>query len=126
MRITLLTLMAAMLVGCGTIDRLGSGVSSPFRGDGLRGAQAEVGGLRFRTRLSVVSEDRRGFATATRGAARAPVSAAEAGRLRATEYCIRRFGGSEIAWDIAPEGFDAAAAVEADGTLRLRGVCLTR
>lgn len=126
MRIAILLVAVATLAGCATVNRVASGVTSPFRGDGFRGTASEVEGTRFRTRLNVVSDDRRGFVTATRGAARAVSAAAEAGRLRGVEHCIREFGGSEIAWDVAPGDAAAAGALAEDGALLLRGVCLTR
>lgn len=125
MRVTVLVVGAAIaLSGCGALSGLSSGVSSPFTGGGLRGAQSEIAGLRFRTRISSTSDDKRGFSTRTRGAARNVAAAAEAGRVRAVEYCIRQFGGSEIVWTAGPER--EQLPLDEGGALVLAGTCIIR
>ena len=118
--------LAIGLSGCATLGSLASGVSAPFRGGGLRGSQTEIDGLRFRTRLSDAGPEGRAFTTVTRGAARGPAAAAEAGRVQAVEYCLRRFGGSEIVWSAGPEAAAAGARLDASGALVLAGVCVSR
>ena len=117
-----------LLASCGRLDGLTSGVSGLFDRNGaggLRGAPTEFGGVRFRTRMTIESEDRRAFATATTG--RGPATdAAEAGRVRAVEYCLRRFGGSNIVWSVGPESAPVSHLRDDRGALILRGVCVTR
>ena len=124
MKVSGLVMAAALsLSGCGILD----GASSPFSGGGgLRGAQTEVNGVRFRTRVSAVTEDDRGFVTTTRGAGRSPSAAAEAGRVQAVEYCLRRFGGSDIVWTAGPDRAPTATSLDQSGALLLAGTCVTR
>lgn len=129
MKITVLIVGATVaLSGCGALSGLSSGVSSPFSGGGsaLRGSLTEIGGIRFRTRVSAVTEDRRGFSTATRDAGRSIEAAAEAGRVQAVEYCIRRFGGSGIVWSVGPDRPPEQVALGEGGTLVMAGTCVTR
>lgn len=114
---------ALFLAGCDTLSGLVSGASSPFSGGGgLRGAGTEVDGIRFRTRVASTSEDGRGFATSTSGGARGVAEAVEAGRVQAVSYCLRRFGGSEIAWTRGPDD----RITLTDGNVILSGACITR
>ncbi|SDZ03931.1 hypothetical protein SAMN05444004_105137 [Jannaschia faecimaris] len=128
MKVTVLVVGAALsLSGCGAFGSLSSGASSPFSGmGGMRGSQSEIEGIRFRTRVSAVSEDKRGFTTMTRGAARNLTAAAEAGRVEAVEYCIRRFGGSEIIWTAGPDREPEQMPLDTSGALVLAGACVTR
>ncbi|CTQ49635.1 hypothetical protein [Jannaschia donghaensis] len=116
------------LSGCGTLGSLSSGASSPFSGGGggLRGSQSEIDGIRFRTRVSSVTADDRGFTTLTRGAGRDLAAAAEAGRVEAVEYCIRRFGGSEITWTLGPDRPAGETPLDQAGALILAGTCISR
>ena len=117
-----------LLGSCGRIEGITSGASGLFSRNGaggLRGAPTEFEGVRYRTRVTIESEDRRAFATATTG--RGVVGgAAEAGRVRAVEYCLRRFGGSDIAWVVGPDSAVANPVRGDRGALILRGVCITR
>ncbi len=123
-----LLLGLTLIASCGRLDGLTSGVSGLFDRNGaggLRGAPTEFGGVRFRTRMAIESEDRRAFLTATTG--RGPATdAAEAGRVRAVEYCLRRFGGSDIVWSVGPESVPVSPLRDDRGALILRGVCVTR
>ncbi|WP_298429481.1 hypothetical protein [uncultured Jannaschia sp.] len=126
MTLRTLTLIAALvgLAGCGTFDSLASGASGPFSGGGgLRGSATEVGGVRFRTR---VSGDGRAFTTATRGADRSVAGALEAGRVKGVEYCIKRYGGSDITWTIGPDRPVEEVVLGDGGALILQGTCVTR
>ncbi|WGH77653.1 hypothetical protein [Jannaschia ovalis] len=122
---TLMLIAMLGLAGCGTLGSLSSGDSGPFRG-GFRGASNEVDGVRFRTRVSATSEDARSFATATRSAGRSLSGALEAGRVRAVEYCITRFGGSDIDWALGPDRPVEEVALDESGALVLTGRCITR
>lgn len=126
MKLTVVLLGALALAGCGTIGSLSSGASSPFGGGGLRGAQNELDGTRFRTRIGGNRDDRRAFVTATRGAGRNLVGAVEAGRVEAVRFCLMRFGGSEIAWAQGPDRPIEQIALDGSGALVLSGRCVTR
>ncbi|WP_179378463.1 hypothetical protein [Jannaschia marina] len=128
MKVTVLVVGATLaLAGCGTLGSLSSGASGPFSGGGgLRGSQSEIAGIRFRTRVSAVSEDNRSFQTVTRGAGRSLSAAAEAGRVEAVEYCIRRFGGSDIVWTAGPDREVEQIPLDDSGALVLTGTCVTR
>lgn len=125
MKLTVVLLGALALAGCGTIGSLSSGASSPF-GGGLRGAQNDVDGTRFRTRIGGGRDDRRAFVTATRGAGRNLIGAAEAGRVEAVRFCLTRFGGAEIAWAQGPDRPIEQIALDGSGALVLSGRCVTR
>ena len=126
MRLVILLVGALALPGCATLARVGSTVTEPFQDlGGVRGRLAEINGVRFRSRISVASPDRRGFVTRTGGASRGVASAAEAGRLRAVEYCLERFGGSEIVWSAGPDRPVEEMTLDRD-VLFLRGTCVTR
>ena len=121
------TILAGCLLlgGCG-FSGIGSGDSGLFPRGGLRGSVEEVDGLRFRSRVTSLGEDDRGFAVRTRGAGRALSAAAEAGRTEAVRYCLTRFGGSEIAWLAGPDREITQMAIEDDGALLLTGRCIAR
>lgn len=119
-------LLILALSGCGVLRGVGSAVTSPFAGGGLRGAQTEIGELRFRTRVAATTADGRGFVATTSGAGRSPAGAAEAGRTQANAYCVRRFGGSEIVWAVGPDGPAGPIAVDGAGRVTLSGTCVTR
>ncbi|MEM9795121.1 MAG: hypothetical protein AAF919_01440 [Pseudomonadota bacterium] len=123
MRFVLLLSFALAVAGCGRLPFLGD--SSPFQ-SGLRGTQSEVQGIRFRTRVASSRATPRMFTTTTRGASRNVGAALEAGRVRAVEYCLRRFGGSEIAWQVGPDRAPEEVALEGRGLLVLSGTCTTR
>ena len=116
---------ALLLTGCG-FSGIGSGDSGLFPGGGIRGNASEVSGIRFRSRASVLSEDKRSFAVTTRGAGRDMAAAQEAGRIEAVGYCLRTFGGSDIEWAVGPSDTPEALPLGDDGALVLTGRCLTR
>ncbi|MEM7643549.1 MAG: hypothetical protein AAF366_13615 [Pseudomonadota bacterium] len=119
------------LTGCGIVQPITSGlagVSSPFSGPGAgtRRGVAEVQGIRFRTRVTATSDDRRSFLTSTPGAAQAPVAASEAGRTQAITYCLRLFGGSQIQWSVGPDVEPEQIVLDQSGTLVMSGRCVVR
>ncbi|MEM8823932.1 MAG: hypothetical protein AAGF30_10020 [Pseudomonadota bacterium] len=120
------------LSGCGIARSLGDGVSSLVRplpgigGPSVRRGVVEVSGIRFRTRVTATSEDRRSFNTSTPGAVQAPQAAAEAGRTQAITYCLRTFGGSQIQWTVGPDVEPEDIVLDEAGTLILAGRCVTR
>ncbi|MEM8850589.1 MAG: hypothetical protein AAGE03_11210 [Pseudomonadota bacterium] len=131
MRLFLVLAAGMSLTGCGIIQPITSGltgISSPFLGPGAgtRRGVAEVQGVRFRTRVTATSDDRRNFLTSTPGAARAPVAASEAGRTQAITYCLRLFGGSQIQWTVGPDVEPEQIALDDAGTLVMSGRCVVR
>lgn len=128
MRIIAGLALAAVVAGCGGLGG-GSGFSGPFSGgggNGLRGQAAEVDGVRFRSRLNTDRADRRAFVVTVGSAARNPSAAREAGRTRAAEYCLRTFGGTEIAWVDGPDDAPEEIRLGDRGGLVLSGRCLAR
>lgn len=119
-------LIAIALTGCGNFASLSSGDSGLLPRGGFRGAPTEIDGVRFRTRISATSEDRRSFATSTRSAGRSLEGALESGRVRAVQYCLNRFGGSNIEWAVGPDRPVAEVALDESGALVLSGRCITR
>lgn len=127
MKFTVLLVGALALSGCGTFGSLSSGASGPFSGGGgFRGNRTEINGVRFRTRVQSSRENRRAFTTTTRGAGRNLAAAAEAGRVQAVEYCLKRFGGSDILWTAGPDRDIEEIAISDNGALVLVGTCVTR
>lgn len=122
---------AALLVlsGCGVVRGVAIGLTSPFSGaggSGLRGAQTEIAGLRFRTRIATTTEDGRGFSATTSGARRSVEGALEAGRTQGGAYCLRRFGTSTIVWTLGPDRPVEQVAMEGRDRVALTGTCVAR
>lgn len=117
---------ALTLTGCGSFSGIGSGDSGLFPNGGIRGNSSEVSGIRFRSRVTVTSEDDRSFFTTTQQAGRDIAAAMEAGRLEAVRYCIRNFGGSDIEWTVGPSETPEELPLNEDGALVLSGRCLNR
>ncbi len=127
MKTAFLLLVTLTLASCGTLGSLSSGASGPFSGGGgLRGAQNEIGGTRFRTRISSTRDDPRAFVTVTRGAGRNLAGAVEAGRVEAVRQCLSTFGGSDIVWTQGPDRPIEQIALDGSGALVLSGRCVTR
>ena len=128
--------LSVSLAGCGRLDSLASGDSAgssagsassvPFSGNGLRGRLSVVDGVRFRSRITALSEDRRGFTAETRGATRNLALALEAGRLEAVRYCLTTFGGSDIDWTLSPDRPATEVRLSDRGSVVLAGRCVTR
>ncbi|WP_371157738.1 hypothetical protein [Jannaschia sp. 2305UL9-9] len=123
--IIMLTAVAGLVAGCG-FSGIGSGDSGLFGPSGVRGSSEQVRGIRFRSRLSVTSEDDRSFAVSTAGAGRGISGAIEAGRVEAVRYCLNRFGGSEISWTYGPEQDAETIRLDDRGALVMTGQCIAR
>ena len=120
-----LLLLAVLVLTVPACGRLPFSDGGPFRG-GLRGAPAEIEGVRFRSRVAGLEGDARAFSVATRGAGRAVPLALEAARVEGLRFCLRRFGGTEIAWAQGPDQPPERVALREDGALVLTGRCLAR
>ena len=90
------------VAGCGVARNVGGAVgigSASARGSN----RLEVNGVTYRSRLDIDGEARRDLTITVRPFRADPEMALEAGRYRATVYCLRRFGSSETAWAIGPD-----------------------
>ncbi|MCG7494757.1 hypothetical protein [Thalassobius sp. Cn5-15] len=76
----------------------------------------------YPTQLSAVGGDNTAFAVNVDRIEQGVDAAREAGRHRATKYCVTEFGKSDVVWINGPD--DAAAdLVVSNGSLTLRGRC---
>ena len=87
-----------------------------------RDAPVLFDGKRFKASVDAPRDDRRDFAVVVRDAAGTSDAARRAGRYEAVQYCIKRFGGSEIIWADAPET-NPDSLLTAEGQLVLQGSC---
>lgn len=69
-------------------------------------------------------QDRKNFEVSVRRADQGLDGAREAGRYEGTQYCLKNFGTSDIAWSIGPESEDEVLVLSG-GSLILRGACVT-
>lgn len=101
----ILSLVAALLAGCGS-----------------RKVQETFDGQSFRTKAGRVEDDRQQFVIAVSPASVSLQGAAEAGRYESTRYCIENYGNSEVDWVVGPDQDPGTYRIEND-TLVLRGKC---
>lgn len=83
-------------------------------------------GIDFRTDTDTTRADRRAFSTTVREAGQNVAAAQRAGRYSATEYCVRRFGSSEIDWAPASAAAPDTLGLTEKGELILTGRCAAR
>lgn len=83
-------------------------------------------GIDFRADTDAPRGARRAFSTTVREAAQNVAAAQRAGRYSATEYCVRRFGSSEITWAEASATAPETLALTEKGELVLQGRCAAR
>ncbi len=120
-RIALMLLVIASVAGCGRLglDRIGTGSAA-----GVKRNNATIEGVRYRSQVSVDSEDKRDFTITV-----TPVgnvrNAQEAGRYQSTVYCLRTFGGSDTEWIAGPDVEPQDAQIS-DNSLLLKGRCTQR
>ena len=81
--------------------------------------------MTYRSRLDIDGEARRDLTITVRPFRADPEMALEAGRYRATVYCLRRFGSSETAWAIGPDTPLDQLPIT-DDSVTLRGSCTAR
>lgn len=79
-------------------------------------------GERFRTKIDVDKNDRQSFVVRVSNASKTLEGAREAGRYKATEYCIERYGNSAVDWTVGPDSPNAELTIEKD-VLFLNGRC---
>lgn len=121
-RIVIMLLVIVSVAGCGRLglDRIGSGASTA----GAKRNTVDINGVRYRSKVSVDSEDKRDF-TINVSPAGNVVNAQEAGRYQATVYCLRTFGGSDKDWVLSPDVEPQEARISDNG-LVLQGRCTQR
>jgi len=120
-----ITLILALLAGTGACSRIGDGLDRIGFGGGAKRAQTVFDGVRFRSRLSTDSDDKRAMTITVTPFAVNPEAALEAGRYKATVYCLRTYGGSDTEWQVGPDTPLDALPVT-DDTITLRGRCIQR
>jgi hypothetical protein len=82
-------------------------------------------GMKITAKVSATSDDKRDFDVVVRDAADKAGPAARAARYEATQYCLKRFAGSDVVW---ADGVlqDAKTLITADGSLVRQGRCVQR
>lgn len=108
-RATLVALAGLTLAGCSNGGRL------------LDGREA-YDGIYFRARLSADREDRDSFVVTVQSARQSLEGAREAGRHKAVQHCIERFGNSYIDWAQGPDVEDGELVFDGE-TLVFAGRC---
>jgi hypothetical protein len=120
-RIVTAVVMVSLVGGCG------GGIPMPFGKDrALRSGKIAFEGIRFRSDVDVLSEDRRDFTVSVRGASRNPVAAQQAAEFEAVKYCLGIAGGSDVDWTVDPYREADAIIIAADDTLNIAGRCTKR
>jgi hypothetical protein len=118
MRGIVLIAMMASLSGCGVFG---------FGKDrALRSERVLFDGIRFRSDVDTVSEDRRDFTVTVRGASQSPGGAQEAAEFEAVKHCLGLFGGSEITWTVDPYQDPETLELGENDTLTIAGRCTKR
>ena len=118
-RIAIMLCVIASVAGCGRLglDRLGGGASAA----GAKRNNATIDGVRYRSQVSVDSEDKRDFTIRVTPVGNV-MNAQEAGRYQSTVYCLRTFGGSDTEWIAGPDVEPQDAQIS-DNSLLLIGRC---
>jgi len=126
LRMSCLALAVASVSSCG-LFRGGDRETVEVGGDGEVADGAEAGEVReVRVRASLAREqDRRDFTVRVSPFAEIPDQALEAGRYKAAVYCLKTYGGSDIAWTAGPDRPVEELEPEGD-TVTLRGRCTQR
>jgi len=124
LRAALLLLLAGSLASCGVARTVGGAVtgSSSPRGPNT----VNINGTQFRSKRDVGGEQKRDLTITVRPARVDPDAAQEAGRYRATVYCLRKFGASETAWTVGPDIPIENLQYSEDDAITLRGSCTAR
>lgn len=119
-----LTALVAALAGCGVARNVGGAVglgSASARGPN----SVEINDITFRSKLDISGEEKRDLTITVRPVRIDPQGALEAGRYRATVYCLRKFGSSATDWTVGPDmPVDQLRIV--DDSITLQGSCSAR
>ncbi len=123
-RIAILLVLAGATAGCGVARTVGGvvgGSSSP------RGPNSiEINDIRFRSKLDIDGPEKRDLTITVRPVRVDPQAAQEAGRYRATVYCLRRFGSSDTEWTVGPDIPPDQLQISEDDAITLKGHCSAR
>lgn len=112
------------LASCGVARNIGGAVTG---GSSPRGANSiNINGTTFRSKLDIGGPQKRDMTITVRPVAVDPRGAQEAGRYRATVYCLRKFGSSATEWTVGPDLPPDQIAISEDDATTLRGSCIAR
>ncbi|WP_172299906.1 hypothetical protein [Pseudoruegeria sp. HB172150] len=118
--LALITATASCGIYRNTVGSLGVGTAS------ARGSnQVNINDITFRSKLSIDGVQKRDLTISVSPVRIDPNAAQEAGRYRATVYCLRSFGSSDTDWAIGPDIPPAQLRI-VDDTITLRGSCAAR
>lgn len=107
----LVVLLAVSLSACGIASQRAE-----------KKARVTFDGYRYKVRLETDKDAPENFRVEVAGADQSLDGAREAGAYKATQYCLKQYGLSDIAWVNNPE--DPEAPMQLDGdTLLLSGTC---
>ncbi|MCP3969645.1 MAG: hypothetical protein GY717_04890 [Rhodobacteraceae bacterium] len=119
-RLILILALAIGVSSCGKIQN-----TFGIGGAGAKGKRnVVINDRRFRTSISP-GEDRRDITITVKPVSVDPAAALEAGRYKATVYCLRSYGGSDTEWSAGPDQPIEQLGVSGD-TVTLRGRCTQR
>ncbi len=124
MRRLVLALSLLALSGCSvvqnTVGAVGIGAASP------RGSNSvNINGVKYRSTLDISGPEKRQMTITVRPARADLRGAQEAGRYRATVYCLRSFGRSDTEWTVGPDIPPERVQVVGD-SITLQGRCSAR
>lgn len=105
-------LVVPALAGCATLENVAG-----------KTKRVTFDGKLFRASAQRSDDDRARFFVTVNDAGKSLKGAREAGRYKATEYCIKNFGTSRIAWVAGPDVADEALQLSVSGQLQMEGVC---
>lgn len=111
------------LASCGVARNVAGSVGG---GGSARGPNSvEINGIKFRSKLDIDGEEKRDLTITVRPVVADPEAAQEAGRYRATFYCLKKFGSSDTDWTVGPDIPPDQMTIVDDSTT-LRGSCSAR
>ena len=90
-------------------------------GESYKDNQHAFDGVKFSASLKVEKDASEIFSLRVKKAAKSVAGAREAGRYKATKYCVEKFGTSDIAWIMGPDSPDLELE---NGNFNLIGSCV--
>ena len=121
-RMLCLALAVATVSSCGLFR--GSKETVEVRNEGVEPGTVEVRRVRVRASLDK-GNDKRDFTVSVSPFASASEQALEAAYYKAASYCLKTYGGSDIAWTVGPDQPVDELPVM-DDTVTLEGRCAQR
>jgi hypothetical protein len=124
MRALAFGLALVALGGCAVVQNtasaVGIGAASP------RGSNSiTINDVKYRSSLDISGPEKRQLTITVRPVRVNPRGAQEAGRYRATVYCLRAFGSSDTEWTIGPDIPPERLRI-VDDSITLQGRCSAR